>query len=91
MSWSHPARTAVRDAGKSDCSKVISATCARGLEGTMDLVMLVLVLAIIGFAVWLITTKVPMDPNIKLAIQLLAFVIILIYVLRRLNFLPNVL
>lgn len=57
----------------------------------MDLIFLVLVLCVIGFAVWVLTTKIPMDPMIRLAIQILAFVVMLLYVLRTLGVVPNVL
>lgn len=56
----------------------------------MDLIVLVLVLAIIGFVTWFITTKIPMDPTVKLAIQVLVVIILVLYVLRRLNVIPNV-
>jgi len=57
----------------------------------MDLLILVLVISVIGFLIWVITTKIPMDPTIRLVIQVLAAVILIIYVLRRLAILPNVL
>lgn len=57
----------------------------------MDLIMLVLVLAIIGFLVWLITTKIPMDPMFKLAIQIIVVVVIILYLIRRFGgAIPNV-
>jgi len=56
----------------------------------MDLIVLVLVLALVGFLVWLITTKIPMDPMFKLAIQIIALIVIILYVLRRFGGLPNV-
>ena len=57
----------------------------------MDLIILVLVLSVIGFAVWLITTKIPMDPMIRLAIKVVAVIVVLLYALRVLRVLPNVL
>lgn len=48
----------------------------------MGLISLVLVLAIVGFLVWLITTKIPMDSTIKIAIQVIVVVIMVLYVLR---------
>ena len=57
----------------------------------MDLIVLVLVVAVIAFIVWLITTKIPMDPTVKLVIQFLAALVLVLYVLRRMNVLPNVL
>ena len=57
----------------------------------MDLIVLVLVVAVIGFIIWLITSRVPMDPTLKLVIQIVAAVILLLYVLRRVGGIPNVL
>lgn len=57
----------------------------------MDLIVLVLALALIGFLVWLITTKIPMDPMFKLAIQIIVIVVIVLYLLKRFGGgLPNV-
>ena len=57
----------------------------------MDLVILVLVVALVGFLLWIITTKIPMDPTIRMAIQVIAAIVIILYVVRRLGILPNVL
>src|SRR5262247_2686778 len=57
----------------------------------MDLILLVLVVVLIGFVVWMLTTKVPMPPGWATAIQILALVVILLYVLSRFVNLPNVL
>jgi len=58
----------------------------------MDLVLLVLGLAIIGFLVWVITIKIPMDPMIKLAIQIIVIILVVLYIIRRLNVnIPNIL
>lgn len=57
----------------------------------MDLLVLVLVLALIGFLVWIITTRVPMPPGWATAIQVLALIVIILYVLTRFVTLPNVL
>lgn len=57
----------------------------------MDLIMLVLVFVIIGFLVWLLTTRVPMPPSWALAIQVVCLIVILLYLLRRFAALPNVL
>lgn len=56
----------------------------------MDLIILVLVLAVIGFLVWLITTKIPMPPYWGTAIQVLALIVIVLYILSRFGNLPNV-
>ena len=57
----------------------------------MDLLMLVLVVVLIGFLVWLLTTRVPMPAGWAMAIQVLALVVIVLYVLTRFVGLPNVL
>jgi len=57
----------------------------------VDLLILVLVLCIVGFAVWLLTTQVPMPPLWARAIQLFALIVMLIYVLTRVVHVPNVL
>ncbi len=54
--------------------------------------MLVLVLALVGFIVWLITTKIPMDPMFRLAIQIIVIVVMILYLLRMFaGSVPNVL
>lgn len=57
----------------------------------MDLIVLILVIAIIGFLIWLITTKIPMPPLWATVIQILALVIIVLFLLRQFGGLPNVL
>ena len=58
----------------------------------MDLIMLVLVLALIGFLVWLITTHIPMDPMFKIAIQIIVIVAVILYLIKRFGGgIPNVL
>ena len=57
----------------------------------MDLILLVLLLVLVGFVVWAVTTKVPLPPGWAVAIQVLALIVILIYVLTRFVALPNVL
>jgi len=57
----------------------------------MDLILLVLVVVLIGFIVWVLTTKVPMPQGWATAIQVVALVVILLYVLSRFVTLPNVL
>lgn len=57
----------------------------------MDLIMLVLGLAILGFLVYLITTKIPMDPMIKYAIQIIVVIVVIIYLVKRFGHdVPNV-
>jgi hypothetical protein len=57
----------------------------------MDLLVLVIVLALIGFVVWLVTTRVPMPPYWASAIQILALLVIIFFLLTRFVQLPNVL
>jgi uncharacterized membrane protein len=57
----------------------------------MDLILLVLVLVVIGFVVWLLTTQIPMPPTWARAIQLLALLVIILYLVTRFLNLPNVL
>ena len=56
----------------------------------MDLIMLILGIALAGFAVWLITTKIPMDPIFKNIIYVIIVVVLVIFVLRQFN-IPNIL
>ena len=57
----------------------------------MDLILLVLVLALVGFLVWILTTQIPMPPVWAKAIQVLALVCLVLYLLSRFIHLPNVL
>jgi len=57
----------------------------------MDLIIFVLVVALIGFLVYVITTKIPMPPGWATTIQIAALVVIILYVLSRFVTLPNVL
>jgi hypothetical protein len=57
----------------------------------MDLIVLVLVLVLIGFLVWLLTTRVPMPPLWASTIQVIALVVVIVYLLTRVVHLPNVL
>ncbi len=57
----------------------------------MDLVILVLFICLIGFLVWLLTTYIPMPPEWARAIQVIALIIMILYLVTRLFNLPNVL
>jgi len=58
----------------------------------MDLILLVLALAIIGFLVHLITTKIPMDPMFKYAIYIIVVFVVILFLIRRLGgSIPNLL
>lgn len=57
----------------------------------MDLVILVLILCVVGFLIWLLTTKIPMPAYWATAIQVIAVICLVLFVLRRFVHLPNVL
>ena len=57
----------------------------------MDLVLLVLVCVLIGFLVYILTEKVPMPPAWKTAIQVVALVVLILWLLPKLISIPNVL
>ena len=58
----------------------------------MDLVLLLLVIALIGFVVFLLTTKIPMPPMWATALQLIALIVVILFLLREIGVtLPNVL
>lgn len=57
----------------------------------MDLIVLVLILALIGFLIWLITTKIPMPPLWATIIQVGALLVIILWLVSRFIPLPNVL
>ena len=56
----------------------------------MDLVILVLVVALVGLLIYIITTQVPMPAGWANALQVLALVVIMLFVLTRFVNLPNV-
>jgi len=56
----------------------------------VDLIILVLVVALIGFLVFLITTKIPMPPGWATAIQVLALIVIVLWLMSHFVALPNV-
>jgi hypothetical protein len=57
----------------------------------MDLIVLVVVLVLIGFLVWVLTNSVPMPPLWARAIQVLALILVILYLLTRVVSIPNVL
>ena len=56
----------------------------------MDLIWLVIVVVVIGFVVWLLTTYVPMPSPWPRVIQIVALVIVVLWVLTRFVHIPNV-
>ena len=57
----------------------------------MDLVMLVLVVALVGWLIYIITTKVQMPPGWASTIQVLALVVLVLWILSHFVAVPNVL
>ncbi len=57
----------------------------------MDLIILVLVLALVGFLVWVLTTKIPMPPAWATTIQVIALVAMVLWALTHFVKLPNLL
>jgi TRAP-type C4-dicarboxylate transport system permease small subunit len=57
----------------------------------MDLIVVVLIAALIGFLVWVITTRIPMPPVWANAIQVFALVALVLFLLSRVVSIPNVL
>jgi hypothetical protein len=57
----------------------------------MDLVILVLVVALIGFLIYIITTKVPMPTGWATTLQVLALVVVVVWLLAHFVYVPNVL
>lgn len=58
----------------------------------MDLIMLVLVMALVGFLVYLITTHIPMPPIFKIAIQIIVVIAVILFLIQRLGGnIPNLL
>jgi len=57
----------------------------------MDLVLLVLVVVVVGFLVWLLTTRVPMPPGWAQVIQVAVLIVLILYILSRFVRLPNIL
>ena len=55
----------------------------------MDLLILIIALSALGFLVYLLTTKIPMPPHWATAIQILALVVVVLYVLTRFIRIPN--
>lgn len=57
----------------------------------MDLLILVLVVALVGFLIHIITTRIEMPPGWAVTIQVLSLIVIILYVLQRFVHLPNML
>lgn len=51
----------------------------------MSLVTLIVVLVIVGFVLWAIQTFIPMDPKVKLLLQVVVVIILLLWVLQALG------
>ena len=58
----------------------------------MDLLLLVLIVCLVGFGVYLLTTKIPMPPLWATVIQVVALILIVLFLIDRLGVaIPNVL
>src|SRR6187402_1255321 len=57
----------------------------------MDLIALVLVVALVGFIIWVITTYIPMPPHWATAIHVISLIVLLLFILSRFVAIPNVL
>jgi len=57
----------------------------------MDLILLIVAIAVIGFVVWLITTQIPMPPGWAKVIQGVTLVGLVLWLLSHLIAVPNVL
>ena len=56
----------------------------------MPLVQLIVLLAVFGFVVWLITTYIPMNPQIQKIIVVIAVIGVVIFLLKTFNLMPAV-
>lgn len=52
----------------------------------MSLISLILVIALVGLVLWLITSFVPMDPKVKLLLQVVVVIALLLWILRAFGF-----
>jgi len=57
----------------------------------MDLIALVLVVALVGFIIWAITTYIPMPPHWATAIHVISLIVLLLFLLSKFVAIPNVL
>ncbi len=48
----------------------------------MSLIGLIIVLAVIGFVLWLVQTQIPMNPTIKTIITAVVVLVVVLYVLQ---------
>lgn len=56
----------------------------------MSLITLIVVLVIFGFILWAISTFIPMDPKVKLLMQVVVVIVLLLWVLRSLGLLTDI-
>lgn len=57
----------------------------------MDLIVLVLVAAVIGFALWAITTYIPMPSGWARALQVFSLIVLILWLVSHFVHVPNVL
>jgi hypothetical protein len=56
--------------------------CYHAKENLMSIILVILVLALIGFILWLVEKYVPMDPQIKTIIRIVVIVCVIIWLLN---------
>ena len=57
----------------------------------MDLIVLVLIVAVVGFIIFAITTYIPMPPHWATVIHVVSLILLLLFLLSRFVAIPNVL
>jgi hypothetical protein len=57
----------------------------------VDLILLILTLALVGFVLWLIFTYIPMPDPYKQVLMVIVVIVMILFLLRRFALLPNVL
>jgi len=55
----------------------------------MSLVTLIIVLVVVGFLLWAIETFIPMNPKVKLLMQVVVVIVLLLWVLEALGILAG--
>jgi len=48
----------------------------------MPLITLIIIIVIVGFLLWAIQTFIPMDPKVKLLLQVVVVIVLLLWVLQ---------
>ena len=56
----------------------------------MSLVGLIIVLALIGLLLWVVNAHIPMDPKIKTIINVVALIVVILWLLSAFGLLPDI-